>query len=142
MPLRAIRSGMESGADWARMERRRIGSRFALPLAGLVPAPRAALSASGWANVSVAGVDAAQSSTCTVCRKVTKLSVLCGFMSLSSLYYSLLPQYHPLVAQADRTHHLVVEARHYVEWLEQLCEVPVTFAGTGPSRLALARRGD
>jgi adenylosuccinate synthase len=35
---------------------------------------------------------------------------------------------------------LPAEARAYSLRIEELCEVPVTYAGTGPSRLALARR--
>jgi adenylosuccinate synthase len=35
---------------------------------------------------------------------------------------------------------LPAPARAYAARIEALCEVPIVYAGTGPSRLALARR--
>ncbi|MGI8424207.1 MAG: adenylosuccinate synthase [Chloroflexota bacterium] len=95
---------------------------------------------------------------------LTKLDALDGFeeLQIATAYdvdgarYEHVPSNSRLIARAtpvyephqgwDRARELrdwallPTSARGYTERVEQLCEVPVTYAGTGPSRLAMVRR--
>jgi adenylosuccinate synthase len=55
--------------------------------------------------------------------------------------YETLPCWQEPARGARRWEDLPAEARAYADRIQTLIEVPVTFAGTGPTRLALARRG-
>ncbi|HEX2032838.1 MAG TPA: adenylosuccinate synthase [Chloroflexota bacterium] len=118
----------------------------------------------GWFD-AVAARQAAAINGCTALA-LTKLDILDGFaeLPLASAYevdgqtidyvpsntrrlgrakpiYEVLRGWSRPVRGARRWESLPGEARAYAARIEALTEVPVRYAGTGPARLALARRG-
>jgi len=116
----------------------------------------------GWFD-AVAARQAAALNGCTGLA-VTKLDALDGFSELQLAHayeidgkrYDHVPSNSRVLARAtpvyeahtgwDRAREireweaLPEAARAYTRRIEELCEVPVTYAGTGPSRLAMVRR--